>query len=264
ASIFVSIGLAWFFLAILGGVGAYQELFEGIIMIIAAGFLTWMIIWMMNQSKTLRSDLQGKISGAITDKQRTGILLLVFFSVSREGAELVLLLYATFIKNYTLVGTPITSLTIFFGLISGLSISFVMAILLYKYSYRIDTKRFFKISSILLIIFAAGLLAHGLHEIFEFLESTANPFAQAFIWTEVWNINDTPIGDILQFLFSWMYDPIYPARFEKSLFGSILVGLFGWNDNPALIEVLVYLSYLLGIFVLVRKINGKTSAILQD
>ena len=79
AAIFVSIGLAWIFLAILEGIGAYQELFEGIIMIIASGFLTWMVIWMMKQSKTLRSDLQLKISGAITDKQRTGILLLVFF-----------------------------------------------------------------------------------------------------------------------------------------------------------------------------------------
>jgi high-affinity iron transporter len=264
ASIVVSIGLAWFFLAILGGVGPYQELFEGIIMIVAAGFLTWMIIWMMNQSKTLKSDLQVKISGVITDKQRTGILLLVFFSVSREGAELVLLLYATFIKNYTLIGIPFTSLTILFGLISGLLISILLAILLYKYSYRIDTKRFFQITSVLLIIFAAGLLAHGLHEIFEFLESTANPFAQAFIWTEVWNINDTSIGDILQFLFSWMYDPSYPTRFEKSLFGSILVGLFGWNDNPALIEVFVYISYFLGIYLLVKRINKKVPVNVQD
>jgi high-affinity iron transporter len=264
ASIVVSIGLAWFFLAILEGVGAYQELFEGIIMIIAAGFLTWMILWMMNQSKTIQSDLQVKISGIITDRKRAGILLLVFFSVSREGAELVLLLYATFIKNYNLVGIPITSLTILFGLLSGLAISTVLAILLYKYSSSIDTRRFFQITSVLLIIFAAGLLAHGLHEIFEFLESTANPFAQAFIWTEIWNINETPIGDILQFLFSWMYDPSYPSRFEKSLFGSILVGLFGWNDNPALVEVFIYVSYLIGIYLLIRKINGKVPDTLQD
>ena len=257
AAIFVSIGLAWFFLAILDGVGGYQELFEGIIMIVAAGFLTWMIIWMMNQSKTLRSDLQGKISGAITDKQRTGLLLLVFFSVSREGAELVLLLYSTFIKHYNLIGVPITSLTIIIGLIFGLLISVLMAILIYKYSYSIDTKRFFQITSVLLIIFAAGLLAHGLHEIFEFLESTGNSFAKAFIWTEVWNINDTIIGDVLQFLFRLIYDPSYPTRFEKSLFGSILVGLFGWNDNPALIEVSAYILYFVGIFVLIRRINNE-------
>ena len=67
-AIVVSIGLAWFFLAILEGVGAYQELFEGIVMIIASAFLTWMIIWMTYQSKTFRSDLQVKISGVISDK----------------------------------------------------------------------------------------------------------------------------------------------------------------------------------------------------
>ncbi len=264
AAIFVSIGLAWFFLAILEGVGAYQELFEGIIMIVAACFLTWMIIWMMKQSKTLRSDLHIKISGAITDNQRTGILLLVFFSVSREGAELVLLLYSTFIKNYSLIGVPITSLTILTGLISGLFVSAILAILLYNYSFRIDINRFFQITSVLLIIFAAGLLANGLHEIFEFFESSGNPFAEAFIWTEVWNINESFIGDFLQFLFSWMYDPSYPMRFEKSVFGSILVGLFGWNDNPALIEVSVYILYLVGIFILTRRISNKEPVTVQD
>ena len=146
----------------------------------------------------------------------------------------------------------------------GLLVSVLMAILLYKYSFSIDTKRFFQVTSLLLIIFAAGLLTHGLHEIFEFLESTGNSFADAFIWTELWNINDTVFGDVLQFLFNWIYDPSYPTRFEKSLLGSILVGLFGWNDNPALIEVFAYILYFLGIFVFIRRINNQDQVSLHN
>ncbi len=256
AAIFASLGLAWIFLTILEGIQAYQELFEGIIMLLAAGFITWMIIWMTKQSRSIKSELEEKIAITISDRQRLGLILIVFFSVAREGAELVIFLYAAYIDNYVTLGVPITSLSIISGLILGILISAILSILLFRYSYQLNTKRFFKFTSIVLIVFAAGLLAHGLHEIFEFLESTSNPFAEVFIWTEVWNINNTLLGDVLRFVFGWAYDPEYASRFEKSVIGGILAGLFGWNDNPVLIEVVAYVLYFLGIYKGIKWING--------
>ncbi|MHA2033604.1 MAG: FTR1 family protein [Candidatus Kariarchaeaceae archaeon] len=157
------------------------------------------------------------------------------------------------------LGAPITSLSIIFGLALGIVVSAIAALLLFRYSYQLNTKRFFKFTSVVLIVFAAGLLAHGIHEIFEFLESTSNPFAEVFIWTEVWNINNTILGDLLQFLFGWAYDPNYSTRFEKSVIGGILAGLFGWNDNPALIEVTAYLFYFLGIYKAIQWINSNST-----
>ena len=258
-AIFASIGLGWLFLTVLEGITAYQELFEGTIMLLAAGFITWMIIWMMNQSKSIKSDLEDKITTTISEQQRFGLMLIVFFSVAREGAELVIFLYAAYLDNYLVLGTTITTLTIFGGLLGGILISILASILLYKYSYKLNIQQFFRFTSIILIIFAAGLLAHGLHEIFEFLESTSNPFAETFIWTEVWNINDTVLGDALNFIFGWSYDPNYSTRFEKSVIGGLLAALFGWNDNPALIEVLLYIGYFLGIFLIIKKINHSSS-----
>ena len=113
-------------------------------------------------------------------------------------------------------------------------------------------------------IFAAGLLAYGVHEIYEFLESQNSQLLQLFIWTEIWNINETIIGDLLMFLTGWSYDPTYPLRFEKSFIGSLLVGLFGWNDNPAILEVVLYVSYYIFIIFAIKRISQEQKAIKKN
>jgi len=92
----------------------------------------------------------------------------------------------------------------------------VVGWLLFAASARLDVRRFFQVTGVLLIIFAARLVAHGVHE---FQEAGLLP---VFI-EHVWDIN--PILD------------------EKSTLGSILKSLFGYNGNPSLIEVLSYVGY---------------------
>ena len=60
----------------------------------------------------------------------------------------------------------------------------------------------------------------------------------------VWDINP-PINP----------DGSYPFMHEKGYIGSIFVGLFGYNGNPSLIEVLSYVFYLAIVFVLWRNIE---------
>jgi high-affinity iron transporter len=248
-----SIGMAWIFLNLFTGLTEFQKLFEGVVMLLAVGVLTWMIIWMTRQSKNFRSEFQDRIDKIITNKEKSGIVLLVFFSVSREGAELVLFLYASYLGVVEEVGSVISLTTILTGFIIGLAVATVLAFLLFKTTGRLNIKKFFQVTSVILIIFAAGLLAHGIHEIYEFLEITGSSLTSNFLWTEVWNINNTPLGDLLNFFFGWSYDPLNPNRFEKSVVGGIIVGLFGWNDNPALIEVLAYgLYYIIVIFGIKR------------
>ncbi|MFX0211654.1 MAG: FTR1 family protein, partial [Candidatus Hodarchaeota archaeon] len=99
AAIVFSIGMAWVFLTFFTDLAEYQNLFEGIAMFLAAAVLSWMIVWMTRQSKNIRADIQDKVDKIITNQEKTGIILLVFFSVAREGAELVLFLYASFIGS---------------------------------------------------------------------------------------------------------------------------------------------------------------------
>lgn len=251
-----SIGMAWIFLNLLTGLTEYQKLFEGVVMLLAVGVLTWMIIWMTYQSKNFRSEFQDRIDKIVTNKEKAGIVLLVFFSVSREGAELVLFLYASYLGIVEEVGPVISLSTILTGFVIGLAVATVLAFVLFKTTGRLNIKKFFQVTSVILIVFAAGLLAHGIHEIYEFLEIIGSSLASNFLWTEVWNINNTPFGDLLNFFFGWSYDPSNPFRFEKSAVGGIIVGLFGWNDNPALIEVLAYGLYYIIVIYAIKHIQA--------
>ncbi|WP_455140099.1 FTR1 family iron permease [Candidatus Hodarchaeum mangrovi] len=262
SAIWASILLAIIFLTFFSGLDEYQELFEGIVMFIAAIVLTWMVFWMAKQGRFMKAEFEKRIQTILlTKKQRIGIFSLVFFSVAREGAELVLLLYSNFLGNYSLLGMIPTMLTTVIGLFLGILISSILAFFLFKQTYQLNLKKFFNYTSIILIIFAAGLIAHGLHEIFEFLEHSGSSLSTLFIWAELWNINDTLLGDILKFLFGWSYDPNYLGRFEKSMIGGLLAGLFGWNDNPSLIEIASYLSYLILAILYLKRSSQKDQAI---
>ncbi|PIN79655.1 high-affinity iron transporter, partial [Candidatus Woesearchaeota archaeon CG10_big_fil_rev_8_21_14_0_10_34_8] len=85
---------------------------------------------------------------------------------------------------------------------------------------------FFNITSILLILFASGLVAHGIHE---FQEAGLIPVIQEHLF----DINP-PVTE----------EGIYPSLHEKGTIGSIAKGLFGYNGDPSLIEVFSWLLYL--------------------
>ena len=243
AAIVFSFGMAWVFLTFFTDLAEYQKLFEGITMFLAAVVLSWMIIWMTRQSKNIQSDIQNKVNRIISNQEKASITFLVFISVAREGAELVLFLYASYIGIVVEAGVAAAVSAISIGFFTGLLFASMMSFLVFKTTRNLDIKKFFQVTSIILIVFAAGLLAHGVHEIYEFLEISGSSFVNNIIWIEVWNVNNTIIGDVLTLLFGWSYDPLNPARFEKSAIGGIIVGLFGWNDNPSFIEVLVYCLY---------------------
>ena len=101
---------------------------------------------------------------------------------------------------------------------------------------KIKLKLFFNISSVFLILFAAGLVAHGIHE---FEEAKLLPAT-----IEVWNLNPAvnPDGS-------------FPALHEKGAVGGLAKDLFGYNGNPSLLEVISYLAYILLVVLLWRNID---------
>ena len=89
----------------------------------------------------------------------------------------------------------------------------------------------------LLILFAAGLVAHGVHE-----------FEEAGVLTGL----VSPLYDINPTV---TVEGVYPMLHEKGIIGSFLKGLFGYNGNPSLLEVMVYIGYLSLIFILYTRIS---------
>ncbi|MBN1450611.1 MAG: FTR1 family protein [Anaerolineales bacterium] len=197
--------------------GTAEETFEGITMLLAAGVLTWMIFWMNRQARSIKGELEGGVHKAAFEGGKRGLFALAFLAVVREGIELALFLTAaTFASD---------AQSTILGALLGLGLAVLLGWGLFASTIRLDLRRFFRVTGFLLILFAAGLVAHGVHE---FNEAGVIPA----VIEHVWDVN--PILD------------------ENSTLGSMLKALFGYNENPSLTEVLSYFAYFAAIFVGLR------------
>lgn len=199
--------IVWVF----GGLsGQAKEIFVGASGLLAVAVLSYMVIWMRRQARNIKAHLETQVKTAIQVGSTRAMVSLVFIIVVREGIETVLFLF-----SFSREGIPLASLLI--GGLVGLGIALAIAYAGYKGSRRIKLSTFFNVTGFLLIFMAAGLLAYGVHEL-----QDAGVFP--IIRENIWNINH-----LLN---------------EKVGVGSFLKTLFGYNGNPELLEVILYLSYL--------------------
>lgn len=203
-----------------GFTGRAEELFEGITMIIGALLLTTLIIWMLKHGGNLKKYFEGDAEYEINKSGRWGIFFLVTIAVLREGIETIIFLQAAGIAS------PDNNII---GAIIGIIAAIILGYLLYIVSLKLNLRKFFTVTSIILILFAAGLIAHGVHEL---QEAKVIPIAVEYVWDINPDINS---------------DGSYPLLHEKGYIGSILKGLFGYNGNPNLLEVISYIFYIITV-----------------
>jgi len=201
-------------------VGTTEVIFEGTTLLLAAGLLTWMIFWMRSQSRQLKSELEIGVSKAALNPGQRGLFLFAFIAVLREGIELTLFLTAA-----ALTTNPWQVLA---GAVLGLAVAAFLGWSLFASIISLDLGRFFLITSVLLILFAAGLVSRGVHE---FNEIGWIPQ----IIDHIWNMN--------------------PLLDEQSYLGQVLGALFGYSGSPSLTEAMAYLGYfiLVGIGLWISK-----------
>ena len=203
--------------------GVSEKLFEGTASILATGVLTYMVFWMAKNARRIKGEVEEKIDIAINRESLWGIAILSFIAVVREGIETILFLTAIAASDPG--GAAI-------GAIGGIAVVMVLAVLLMKGMYRLDIRKFFKVTSILLIVFAAGLLGYGVHEFIEALQ--------------IWRID---LGILAQPAFNINPSDITHPLHEKGTVGSILKTLIGYDGNPEILRIVAYLSYWLVIGV---------------
>jgi high-affinity iron transporter len=115
------------------------------------------------------------------------------------------------------------------GALVGLAAAVLAGWLIFATTTRLNVQMFFRVTSILLIFFAAGLVAHGVHEL---NEAGLIPAVVEHVW------DTNPVLD------------------ESSGLGLILKTIFGYNGNPSLTEVIAYFGYWLVVLLALRR--GRT------
>src|SRR3954469_19931490 len=139
--------------------GQGEQLYEGFAMLLAAVVLTGMLFWMRRQAATIGGALRAQVSDAVTEGSKLGLALVAFVAVAREGIETALFLFAN-------VGEDGAAATVVGGAL-GLAAAVGLGVAFYRGSLRLDLGRFFLVTGLLVIVFAAYLLAGGLAELGE-------------------------------------------------------------------------------------------------
>lgn len=188
--------------------GKGEQAVEGGLALSAALVLTYMILWMRKNSRSLGGHLRAKI-----DLADTGYALgfVAFVAVAREGLETVLFLLGA--ETGSASGAQVV-----LGGILGLLVSAAVGLLIYVGGSRIDLGKFFRYTGLLLILFAAGLAGKAVHEFRELLG-----FETGWLIDSMWTVASGP--------------------FASGSLHDFLKGLFGWSPNPERIRVLTYFAY---------------------
>ena len=229
AGIAASLVVAALFAWVWGGLESFEEheaLFEGVLEIFAALLLTLVIVHFIRHPSA--RELENWAEETFKQKHGMGLFLISFLSVWREGSETVIFIGAGTEGTDAIVG-------VFFGIVVATGFAYAF----FSRGMEVDISKLFKITNVLLILFAAGLVAHGFHEL---QEAGVAPV----VVEEVWNVN--PEVDS---------ETAYPLLHEKGAIGGIFKALFGWNGNPSLLEVLAWCGYTGGMLFLLGRGSEK-------
>ncbi|MEE9540693.1 MAG: FTR1 family protein [Candidatus Thorarchaeota archaeon] len=215
--------------------GPLLAVFEGTVVLIAALLLTTMIVWMWGAGSGVAAEIEDSVSQRTAQNSGIGVALLAFALVLREGVELVLFTMALAIQEGS---------ETYLGVAIGLTLAIGVGLAIHQGSLKVSLKAFFNWTSVLLVLFAAGMMAYGIHELQEAGLFLIGPL-------EVWNINPPQLPD-----------GSYPLLHEKGFIGAMFKALFGYNGNPSALEVIVYIGYLvvLSLYYLRNRSAGEVDA----
>ena len=189
-----------------------QELFEGIVGLIAVGILSSMVFWMRKEARSIKHSLHTSLDHALTasNHQVMALIAMVFFAVAREGLETVFFLLAVFQQSEG----PAAPLGALLGLILAIFVGFAI----YSGSMRLNLGLFFRWTGLFILVVGAGILANSVQALHE---------------AGLWNHLQGVVFDISSAL------PMDgPA-------GSVLAGMFGYQDAPTVSVLGAYVIYLL-------------------
>jgi high-affinity iron transporter len=194
-----------------------QEGLKTVVGALAVCMVTYMIIFMRGHARDLKGDLEGAAASALASGSSRALVLMAFLAVLREGFETAVFLLATFHAS----GDATTS---WLGAVIGILLAAVVGYGIYRGGVRLNMARFFKITGLVLVAVAAGLVMTAFH--------TANEAG----WLT--------IGQVQAIDLSWLVRPGTPLS-------SLLTGVLGIQPDLVWIEVIAWLAYLVPMVVIV-------------
>jgi high-affinity iron transporter len=194
---------------------AQQEGLETVIGLFAVAMVTYMVVWMRRHARDLKGELEGAAGTALARGSAAALVLMAFLAVLREGFETAVFLLAAFQAsgNALLAGS---------GALIGIVVAVALGYAIYRGGVKLNLSRFFRLTGVVLVVVAAGLVMTALH--------TAHEAG----WV---NFGQDRVADL-----SWLVLPGTPVS-------SLVTGVLGIQPYPVVIELAAWLIYLVPMLV---------------
>lgn len=200
-----------------------EPAFSGIVSFVAVAFVTWMIFWMRRSARTISTDLRTQLDDAALSGGHIAVAAMAFVAVIREGAETAVFFWAASQAS----GNTAASIA---GLVLGLATAVSLGWAIYRSSASINLPKFFRVTGILLVFVAAGVLSYGIAEF------------QEIGWLP-------GESDVVLNLTSIMS--------EGSVLQTLLGGIFNIKQTTSALQVLAWLTYsLVVLFLFMRPVSA--------
>jgi high-affinity iron transporter len=224
-----------------------QEILGGTLSILAVAMVTTMVFWMQRAARGLRGELEGGMARAIATGGLWGVVAIGFISVAREGVETALFLWSMF-RSFG--GGPEALI----GAIVGLAVAVVLGYLIYRGMVRINLRVFFNVTSIALIVVAAGVLAYGIHDLQE-AGVLPGPYTSAAPTDPA--IGTVAVG-LAGFPFGWAFE-IGEVLPPDGALAALLKGTIGLAPQMSWLEVIAWATYLVVVLtVYIRRARASS------
>jgi high-affinity iron transporter len=218
------------------GNNSTQALFEGIFLYLTA-FLIWYVIFWLSKNVSDKKELESSTLNAIKISS-WGVFFVVFFAILREGFETAIFL----ISSLSITGT-FSYLGFFLGAILAILIGYLIVI----QGRKVDIRNIFKYSTLVLVFLASGMIAYGTHEVEEYIVKSEiiEDFNSDDIYRP-WDIlqpKDSLSESDAAFLYTYdgSKEKYVHLFHDKGSVGVFLKGFFGYNSNPNLPELVLWL-----------------------
>lgn len=229
--------------------GVIEPLLEGVFGVVAIALLSWMLIWMTQQARFMKAQVEGVVTSALQENRGAAwaVFSLVFFAVLREGFETVVFI----ISNLQQGLVPAL------GAVAGLVTAVGIGVLLFKWGVKINIRQFFQLMGILLLLIVAGLVVSVLHNFDAAVAALASFNRQSeslcFYYERFTKVHSCILGPMV-----WNTSKVLP---DERFPGLILKALFGYRDNLYIVQAVSYTVFLLtvgGIYF--KSLNAKSTS----
>jgi high-affinity iron transporter len=212
-----------------------EPLLEGVFSLLAIAMLSWMLIWMTQQAKSMKAQVEGSITAALKRETGAGLAIfgLILIAVLREGFETVLFIVGRFQQGL------MPSL----GAIAGLAAAAGIGVLLFKWGIRINIRQFFMAMGVLLLLIVAGLVVTALGHFDAAAANLAHLDRQSeglcFFYERFTKYPSCILGSKV-----WDLSRVLP---EEQFPGLFFNAMFGYPQRLYLVQAIAYLAFLFGI-----------------